>query len=61
MTEDTLKQLSINTVFDLMAQSMKDLLEAKNNNDETVLRVMKEQVALLRRFLVAKRSEFRPG
>jgi hypothetical protein len=61
MTENTLNQLPITTVFDLMAQSTKDLSEAKNKNDKTAFILINEQVELLKRFLVSKRSEYRPG
>jgi hypothetical protein len=61
MTENTLTQLSINVVFDLMAQSTKDFSQAKNKNDKPAFNLMNEQVELIRRFLVNKRSECRPG
>jgi hypothetical protein len=61
MSEDTLKHLSINAVMDLFVLSMKELMIARNINDQTEIRVKTEEVELLKGFLVAKRSEFSPG
>jgi hypothetical protein len=61
MTEDNLKKLSLNAVLNLMSQHMKDLLEAKNNNDQTEIRNKEEQVDFLKKFLCARRAEFPPG
>lgn len=61
MSDDTLKHLSINAAMGLYAQSMKELAIARNSNDHTEIRAKTEEVELLKRFLIAKRSEFSPG
>jgi hypothetical protein len=58
MTEDILEKLPINAVFDLMEKRKNDLLEAKRKKDERAARVKKEEVELIKKFLVAKRVEF---
>lgn len=60
MSEDILKQFSLTVLFGLMVQSLKDLLEAENKNDEPEIKMKKEQVALLQRIFIFKRAEFSP-
>jgi hypothetical protein len=60
MSEDILKQFSLTVLFGLMVQSLKDLLEAENKNDELEIKMKKEQVALLQRIFIFKRAEFSP-
>lgn len=57
MTEETLKHLSIDGLFDLMLLSVKELLEAMDNNDEIGIRVKKKQVELLQRVILTRKLE----
>jgi len=56
MTEETLKDLNTDGLFDLMIVSVQELLEAMDKKDEIGVRVKKKQVELLQRVIVAKRA-----
>ena len=56
MTEETLKDLNTDGLFDLMIISVKELLKAMDKKDEIGVRVKKKQVELLQRVIVAKRA-----
>jgi hypothetical protein len=66
MTEDTLKDLPLDTLFDLEVQNKNELLEImekrlKYEEDEIAIGIKKKKVELLRKVIVAKRAEFSPG
>ena len=56
MTEETLKDLNTDGLFDLMIVSVKELLKAMDKKDKIGVRVKKKQVELLQRVIVAKRT-----
>jgi hypothetical protein len=52
MTEVSLKDVSLDTLFDLMIQAFKELLEAGKN--EKIVKAKKKELSLLQRVIVAK-------
>ena len=57
MTEETLKHLTMDGLFDLMVLGTKELLEASDKKDEIGIRVKQKQHELLQRVIVAKKLE----
>ena len=65
-TEDTFRNLPIGALLDLMEENMNELLktintvEQKEENKKTV-DLLKKEIELLKKVIVAKRAEFPPG
>ena len=57
MTEETLKHLTMDGLFDLMMLNTKELLEAIDKKDEIGIKVKTKQLELLQRTIVAKKLE----
>jgi len=57
MTEETLKHLTMDGLFDLMLLGTKEVLEAIDKKDEIGRRVKQKQLELLQRVIVAKKLE----
>ena len=57
MTEETLKHLTMDGLFDLIVLATKEVLEAVDKKDEIGLRVKQKQLELLQRVIVAKKLE----
>lgn len=58
MTEVSLKTAALDTLFDLMIQTFKELLEAGEN--EKIVTVKKKELELLQRVILAKVLELHP-
>jgi hypothetical protein len=58
MTEVSLKDAALDTLFDLMIQTFKELLEAGEN--EKIVKIKKKELELLQRIIVAKVAELHP-
>jgi phosphorylcholine metabolism protein LicD len=61
MIEDSAKNIDINDLFDMLMKSTKELVELIPKEHTTEYQIKKEQVQLLQRIIIQKRSEFRPG
>ena len=57
MTEETLKHVNIDGLFDLMLLGIEELLEAMKKKDPVGIRVKKKQVELLQRVIVTRKAE----
>ncbi|MEP7372847.1 MAG: hypothetical protein ABI675_05615 [Chitinophagaceae bacterium] len=58
MTEVYLKKVDLDTLFDLMIQTFKELLQAGKN--EKLVKIKKKELSLLQRVIVAKVQELYP-
>jgi hypothetical protein len=52
MTEVTLKDVALDTLFDLMIQTFRELLDAGENQE--IVKIKKKDLELLQRIIVAK-------
>ncbi|MBC7867293.1 MAG: hypothetical protein H7X88_07150 [Gloeobacteraceae cyanobacterium ES-bin-316] len=52
MTEVTLKDIALDTLFDLMIQTFRELLDAGENQE--IVKIKKKDLELLQRIIVAK-------
>ena len=60
MTEETLKHLTMDGLFDLMILSTKELLDAMDKKDEIGIRIKRKQVELLQN-VIAEKQQFHPN
>ena len=60
MTEETLKHLTIDGLFDLLLNSSKEFLEAIDKKDEIGIKVKKKQLELLQKLIDARKIELNP-
>lgn len=58
MTEVYLKKVDLDTLFDLMIQTFKELLQAGKN--EKLVKIKKKELSLLQRVIVAKVVQLDP-
>jgi hypothetical protein len=58
MTKETLKDAALDTLFDLMIQTFKELLDAGENKE--IVKIKKEEVQILQRIIIAKVVELHP-
>ena len=58
MTEVSLKEVALDTLFDLMIQTFKELLKAGDN--EKIVKAKKKELSLLQRVIVAKVEKLHP-
>jgi hypothetical protein len=58
MTEVSLKDAALDTLFDLMTQAFKELLDAGENKG--IKKIKEKELALLQRVIVAKVAELHP-
>ena len=58
MTEVSLKDVALDTLFDLMIQTFKELLDAGEN--EKIVKTKKKELSLLQRVIVAKVEQLHP-
>jgi len=61
MTEDTLKQLPVVSLFNLMIETTDELMAMNRKENETAMQVKKEEVELMQKIIIAKRVEFAHG
>ncbi len=61
MTEETLKHLAMDGLFDLMMLSVSELFEAMDKKDEIGIKVKKKQLELLQRVIIAKKGKALPS
>lgn len=61
MTEDTLEELPIDALFDLLMQSTKELMDMLHKEGITPYEAKKAEVQLLQKIIVAKRADEKPG
>ena len=58
MTEVSLKDAALDTLFDLMIQTFKELLDAGGN--KAIVKIKKNDIELLQRIIIAKVVELKP-
>jgi len=64
--EDTFRNLPIGALLDLMEENMNELLKTINTVEQKVenkktVDLLKKEIELLKKVIVAKRAEFPPG
>jgi hypothetical protein len=54
MTAEILNDLSLDTLFDLMIQTLKEVLAAEKKGYKGIAKIKKKEVEILQRIIVAK-------
>jgi hypothetical protein len=57
MTEDALKKLSIDALFDMLMKSTKELVDMIHKEGKIKLEAKKKEVQLIQKAIIAKRTE----
>jgi len=60
MDKDALNKISINELYEIVIKKTNELIELNPNKDQTEFEAKKNELQLLQRVIVAKRSEFPP-